>query len=244
MTEDAVEPETVAVALSAFTRFPLGLPHLLHEWRRQSMKQETDRVAYDVYISYSHQDSPWVQGWLARRLISAGLSVWLDDSIRPGSVWKEEIEKALRLLSSLPQQQQTVVQLAVDRATNDHEAKVRSSAIELLPQVWVGNPRSLSQTLSDWVRTSSNVDVRHVALLTLCETYKNAQVVLGLLLDRAGHDDDPIVRTVAVERLVDGWSADARIYQFLCDRAKLDTDPDVRRAANKVALPRVRVFFS
>ena len=35
-----------------------------------------------------------------------------------------------------------------------------------------------------------------------------------------------------------------KVYQFLCDRAKLDTDPDVRRAANKVALPRVKVFFS
>jgi len=96
------------------------------------------------------------------------------------------------------------VQLANDRSTNDHEAKVRSSGIELLPQVWVGNPRSLSRTLSDWVRTSSNAGRRKTC----------------------------------------GWSADARVYQFLCDRAKLDTDPDVRRAANKVALPRVRVFFS
>ena len=153
-------------------------------------------------------------------------------------------EKALRLLSSLPQHKHTAAPLAVDRVMNDHEAKVRSSAIEILPQVWVGNQKSLSKTLSDWVRTSGNADVRHVALLTLCETYKNTQVVLGLLLDRAEHDDEPIVRTVAVERLVDGWSADAKVYQFLCDRAKTDTDPDVKRAANKVALRKVRIFFS
>jgi hypothetical protein len=153
-------------------------------------------------------------------------------------------EKALRLLSSLPQYRQTVAQLAVDRVMEDKEARVRSSAIELLPQVWVENRQSLLNTLSEWVRTSVNPDVRQVALLTLCETCKDAQVVLGPLLDRAEHDSDAIVRTVAVERLVDGWSTDAKVYQFLCDRAKIDTDPDVIRAANRVALPKVRVFFS
>ena len=82
---------------------------------------------------------------------------------------------------------------------------MRSSGIELLPQVWVGTPDP-----------------------------SQGPYQTGYAL--------PATR--AVERLMDGWSSDARVYQFLCDRAKLDTDPDVSRAANKVALPRVRVFFS
>jgi tetratricopeptide (TPR) repeat protein len=52
--------------------------------------------AYDVFVSYSHQDADWVQGQLVPRLKAAGLMVCIDvESFRLGAPLLTEMERAV-----------------------------------------------------------------------------------------------------------------------------------------------------
>ena len=51
-----------------------------------------------VFISYSHKDKKWLvrlQTHLTPLQRDGTISVWADTVIKPGQIWKEEIEKAL-----------------------------------------------------------------------------------------------------------------------------------------------------
>src|SRR5215208_5870236 len=52
---------------------------------------------YDVYISYSHRDSEWVQKELIPHLKSARLSVFVDSSkLKPGDQWSQILNQGIR----------------------------------------------------------------------------------------------------------------------------------------------------
>jgi hypothetical protein len=42
------------------------------------MSEQADEYAYDVFISYSHDDKGWVRGELLQRLEAAGLKAYID----------------------------------------------------------------------------------------------------------------------------------------------------------------------
>lgn len=51
-----------------------------------------------IFISYSHKDNAWLerlQTMLAPLQPQEILMIWADTNIRPGQLWKEEIERAL-----------------------------------------------------------------------------------------------------------------------------------------------------
>jgi tetratricopeptide (TPR) repeat protein len=50
-------------------------------------------TAYDVFVSYSHEDALWVQGYLIPTLKAAGLKVASDLELIPGSDWTEELPR-------------------------------------------------------------------------------------------------------------------------------------------------------
>ncbi len=55
----------------------------------------TEETQYDVFLSYNSADKPVVE-ILARRLVEAGLTLWLDTwNLVPGEPWQEAIEEAL-----------------------------------------------------------------------------------------------------------------------------------------------------
>lgn len=57
---------------------------------------EHAQYRYDVFISYSHADADWVQGWLLPRLKAASLEVCIDrDCFEPGAPVAEEIERVI-----------------------------------------------------------------------------------------------------------------------------------------------------
>jgi hypothetical protein len=64
--------------------------------RETARKKRATRFTYDVFISYSHHDTGWVQGWLVPRLKQAGLRVCVDDeSFEPGAPAVLEMERAV-----------------------------------------------------------------------------------------------------------------------------------------------------
>jgi hypothetical protein len=60
-----------------------------------SQTVEKPAIIYDVFISNSQRDSKWVVTYLIPALQTAGLNVWSDSFITPGSHLISEIDKAL-----------------------------------------------------------------------------------------------------------------------------------------------------
>ena len=63
------------------------------------MRKEQTEYKYDVFISYSHTDSEWVQGWLMRELERASLRVCIDSrdfalGYRRSSTWSRRSTSA------------------------------------------------------------------------------------------------------------------------------------------------------
>ena len=50
-----------------------------------------------VFFSYSHQDTPWLDRLVAMLdpLVRKGMKTWSDRDIVPGSLWEKEIQNAL-----------------------------------------------------------------------------------------------------------------------------------------------------
>lgn len=151
---------------------------------------------------------------------------------------------SLQLLADINSWDNSICNLILERVENDLDSRVRSTAVELVPQIWLGEAKALETILSVWARASKYPDVRQAALPAICEKFRNEKSTLELLVDRAEQDPDPVVRLVAVEALVRDWRDDPEIFSFLYKRAQKDEDPDVRRAASAVTLPKIVVFVS
>nr|VFK22010.1 MAG: TIR domain-containing protein [Candidatus Kentron sp. LFY] len=50
---------------------------------------------YDVFLSYSPKDRPWVSEF-ASVLKTGGVKAWFDADIAPGEYWQDKIQDALR----------------------------------------------------------------------------------------------------------------------------------------------------
>nr|VFK08271.1 MAG: TIR domain-containing protein [Candidatus Kentron sp. LPFa]VFK24111.1 MAG: TIR domain-containing protein [Candidatus Kentron sp. LPFa] len=55
---------------------------------------------YDVFLSYSHKDRPWVTEFVSA-LETSGVKTWSDADIAPGERWQEKMQEALRESSTL-----------------------------------------------------------------------------------------------------------------------------------------------
>lgn len=59
-------------------------------------KTMTEKSDYNIFLSYSSKDQPWVSEFVAT-LKEAGVKAWFDVSdLAPGERWQEKIQKALR----------------------------------------------------------------------------------------------------------------------------------------------------
>jgi hypothetical protein len=79
------------------TRFQQGLNEI--STKVPKLVEETKTRQELVFISYSHQDAPWLHELLRhlRPLERQGvLSIWSDVRIQAGTKWKDEIQKAVR----------------------------------------------------------------------------------------------------------------------------------------------------
>src|SRR5437867_142118 len=60
------------------------------------MHNDPETFDYDAFISYSHNDSDWVQRWLGPRLVAAGVRVCIDvDCFEPGEPSLSAMERAV-----------------------------------------------------------------------------------------------------------------------------------------------------
>ena len=50
-----------------------------------------------AFISYSHRDAKWLEKLqtMLAPMVRGGLKIWSDEQIKPGSLWRDEIEAAL-----------------------------------------------------------------------------------------------------------------------------------------------------
>ena len=56
----------------------------------------TEKRSYDIFLSYSSKDRPWVSEFVAT-LKESGVKAWFDVSdLAPGERWQEKIQEALR----------------------------------------------------------------------------------------------------------------------------------------------------
>jgi O-acetyl-ADP-ribose deacetylase (regulator of RNase III) len=82
-----------------FEEFAARAPRVAaHEAPAQPSTNAADAVREHVFISYSHQDKAWLkrlQDMLQPLLRKNSIAFWSDTGIKPGSKWKDEIERAL-----------------------------------------------------------------------------------------------------------------------------------------------------
>ena len=82
-----------------FEEFAARVPRVAaHKASAQASTTEADAVREHVFISYSHQDNAWLkrlQAMLQPLLRKNSIALSSDTGIKPGSKWKDEIERAL-----------------------------------------------------------------------------------------------------------------------------------------------------
>ena len=82
-----------------FEEFAARVPRIAaREAPVQPSTNAADAAREHVFISYSHQDKAWLkrlQDMLQPLLRKNSIALWSDTGIKPGSQWKDEIERAL-----------------------------------------------------------------------------------------------------------------------------------------------------
>jgi hypothetical protein len=71
----------------------------VHELQREGLKM-AEMKKYDVFLSYSHKDRPWVSQFV-ESLREAGLTVFDNADILPGERWDVQIQEVLRESTNL-----------------------------------------------------------------------------------------------------------------------------------------------
>ncbi|MBA3968059.1 MAG: toll/interleukin-1 receptor domain-containing protein [Nitrospirales bacterium] len=83
-----------------FEEFAARTPRVAaHETSPPSTPGPDHKVQQQVFVSYSHKDKVWLKRLqdMLQPLVKQGtISLWSDTEIKPGSQWREEIERALR----------------------------------------------------------------------------------------------------------------------------------------------------
>jgi len=156
---------------------------------------------YDVFLSHNSADKPAV-GTLARRLVEAGLTPWLDTwNLVPGEPWQEAIEEALDAC-------QTVAVFlgpsGIGSWENEEmrsalEERVRDKSRRVIPVLLPGAPDPREKPLPRFLRRLTWVDFRG-----------------GL------DDEDAFRRLVAGIRGLSPGSADIQVRSFVFDFKSID----------------------
>jgi hypothetical protein len=60
-----------------------------------SMPNRTSGPPKSIFVSYAHDDRQWLDRILQQLPASVREKTWTDETIRPGDMWKVEIESAL-----------------------------------------------------------------------------------------------------------------------------------------------------
>ncbi|MFN5463660.1 MAG: TIR domain-containing protein [Cyanobacteriota bacterium] len=136
-----------------------------------------------AFISYSHRDKRWLEelNLMIRPLVNeAGLSIWSDKDIVPGSDWRESIEKALK--------EATVAILLVSKHFLASDFIYKH---ELPPLLEAARKRKL-QVL--WVPVSDCLYEK-----TPIATYQSVSPTASPLAKLRGHKRDEVLKAIAKE---------------------------------------------
>ncbi len=161
----------------------------------------TEETQYDIFLSHNSTDKPAVET-LARRLVEAGLTPWLDTwNLVPGEPWQEAIEEALDAC-------QTVAVFlgpsGIGSWENEEmrsalEERVRDKSRRVIPVLLPGAPDPREKSLPRFLRRMTWVDFRG-----------------GL------DDEDAFQRLVAGIHGVAPGSGDIQIHSFVFDFKSID----------------------
>jgi hypothetical protein len=166
---------------------------------------------YDVFISYSMRDSAWVRGYLVPRLKSAGIKVFYDAEIMPGSEWRKALDE------SFSESRSIILVMSPDYFTSD------ATALEVERALRLTEDAQTERRVIPLLLKSADIPPSLLRLQYIDFRNERDSAALGLLLRALGAENPAVAHEEGESSASPGRAYDTGVIRRLLDEA-MDQD--------------------